>query len=148
MTNTGALANINDDEIIDRIANGEYQSHIAKELGIAPQNLHRRISRHPAYREALLCRNMANLDTSQEGICSGDDLARAREGFKAAAWRAERECPLEYGNKQEITIAFFPIGEALREARARADPDITPMAALGHTMPGNGGVSVLQDRET
>ena len=97
------------DLIVHRIASGEYQSHIAKELGIAPQRLHERVSKHPAYRDALLARNIAKLDSAQQGIeredtALGADLARAREAFKAAAWRASRECRNEYGDGPQVAI--------------------------------------------
>lgn len=105
-----ALANVDADSVIERIASGEYQSHIAAQLGIPKQSLHNVISKHPAYREALKLRNMAKLDQAQEAIENPEgesalakDLARAREAFKAAAWRAERECPGEWGNKTQIS---------------------------------------------
>lgn len=99
----GALANINTDEIIARIAAGAYQSHIARELGVAPQSLHAKIRTHPAYREALEARNMAKLDQAQNGLeDAAADVARAREQFKAAAWRAERECPQLWGQRQHV----------------------------------------------
>ena len=103
--NQGALAHIIDDDIINRIASGEFQSHIARQLGVAPQSLHERISKHPQYRIALECRNTANLDDGQMLIDRSPDLARAREQFKAAAWRAERECPAIWGAKQQLEIS-------------------------------------------
>lgn len=99
------LALIDADVIVDRIAAGEYQSHIAVELSIPPQRLHEVISKHPRYRSALETRNLAKLDSSQDRIDSeGADLARAREAFKAAAWRAERECPSVWGQKAQVTV--------------------------------------------
>ncbi len=98
-----AVATLDPDSVIERIAAGEYQSHIAREAGIAPQTLHYQISKHPGYRDALKLRNMAKLDNSQESISNeSSDLARAREEFKAAAWRAERECPDEWGSKAQV----------------------------------------------
>lgn len=56
MSNTqsksGPLANLNHDEIITRIAAGEYAAHIAPELGVTKQALHYQIRKHPKYREA------------------------------------------------------------------------------------------------
>ncbi len=109
MPYTHELTKINPDWIIERIASGEYQSHIAAELGLPKQRLHEVISAHPGYRQALKLRNMEKLDKAQEAIEDpesgplGADLARAREAFKAAAWRAERECPAEWGNKTQIS---------------------------------------------
>lgn len=106
--NQGALATVNDDEIINRIAKGEYQSHIARSLGVAPQSLHERISKRPEYKLALESRNLAKLDQAQERIETAPDLARvsmAAHEFKAAAWRAERECPATWGQQTaNITI--------------------------------------------
>src|SRR6185503_2100766 len=100
--NEGALAHVTDDEIIARISKGEFSSHIARELGVAKQSLHERISKHPHYRTAIRLRNEENLDAAQTLIDWSPDLARAREQFRAAAWRAERECPEIWGPKQEI----------------------------------------------
>ena len=101
----GVPALIDADSIIDRIAAGEYQSHIAKQLGIPPQTLHGQISTHPSYRIALEARNMGKLDDSQKGIDNTEsDLARAREAFKAAAWRAERECPAVWGQRSKLDV--------------------------------------------
>lgn len=102
------LANINPDSIIDQIAAGAFQSHIAISLGVSPQALHQKLSKHPAYREALKLRNMAKLDNAQGKIdqaAAAIDLARAREAFRAAAWRAERECPSEWGSQVALTGA-------------------------------------------
>ena len=106
MAEYGALATIDPSAIIQRIAAGEYQSHIAHELGVAPQSLHRQIRDLPEYRLALEARNLAKLDNAQERIDSSDaDLARAREAFRAAAWRAERECPAIWGAKQQVQVS-------------------------------------------
>lgn len=101
------LANLDVDAVVDRIAAGEFQSHIARELGVSPQALHQRVSPHPGYREALKLRNMAKLDKAQGNIEDSAetlDLARAREAWKAAAWRAERECPDEWGAKAQLDV--------------------------------------------
>lgn len=50
--NEGALATIDKDAIIDRIAGGEYAAHLAPELGVSKQALHKQISKHPRYRQA------------------------------------------------------------------------------------------------
>ena len=106
----GSLALLDDDLVIERIAAGEYQSHIAKELGVAPQSLHVRIKAHPGYRQALELRNLSKLDSAQERIdAPASDLARAREAWKAAAWRAERECPEVWGPKSELALSGSPL---------------------------------------
>ena len=100
MAAPGALATLDDDAVIERIAAGEYQSHIARQLAVAPQSLHERISKHPNYRAALKARNIGKLDNAQQACEELPDLARER--FRAAAWRAERECPDEWGAKNNV----------------------------------------------
>ncbi len=50
----------------------------------------------------------------------------ARERWRAATWRAEREVPARWAQKSEIAVTFVPLGDALRDARARVELDITP----------------------
>lgn len=120
MRNNGALATLDDDAIVQRIASGEYQSHIARELGVAPQSLHARITKHPKYRDALKARNSAKLDDAQEDIETAPqaDLARARESWKAATWRAERECPDEWGQRTQVDVTI-DIGSSLQAISER-----------------------------
>ena len=127
----GALAQVDFEHVIQRIAQGEYQSHIARELGVAPPSLHERISKHPLYKQALKLRNMAKLDSSQSGIEAADslpNLARAREAFKAAAWRAERECPDEWGQRTQIDVTV-DLGSDLAELARRRQSRMVDDAA-------------------
>lgn len=125
MAQAGALAKLDLDSIVDRIAAGAFQSHIARELGVAPQSLHAHITKHPGYRDALKLRNMAKLDDAQEGIANPEtDLARATQEFKAAAWRAERECPEEWGNKSQVAISgTITLDMILSEVQAAIDAE-------------------------
>lgn len=50
--NEGALANVDSDVIIERIANGEYAAHLAPEFGVSKQGFQKHISKHPGYRKA------------------------------------------------------------------------------------------------
>jgi hypothetical protein len=117
----GKLAALDDaaiDAIIARIAKGEYQSHIAREFDVTPQGFHQRLSKHPDYKAAVEARNRAKLDNKEKDIERADNslsLARAREGFKAASWRAERESPGTWGNKVDVTSGNEPL-------KAPADP--------------------------
>lgn len=105
MSTGGSLQNVDLTAIIDRIAAGEYASHIARSLGVAPQSLHERIRDHPGYRTAMEIRHMLKLDNAEEQLAAAPDLARARELFRAAAWRAERECRQIWGNSTALTGA-------------------------------------------
>lgn len=121
--NRGALARINDDDLIDRIADGAYVTHLAREHGVTHTAMHLRLKGHPGYKEALKLRNAAKLDSHQEGIEAASDplaLARAREAFRAASWRAERECPEEWGPRSHITVEnVTDLADKLRRAQER-----------------------------
>lgn len=103
MPAAGALATLDPIAVIDRIAAGEYLSHIAHKLGVAPQSLHQKLRDHPDYKPAMQTRHQLRLDTAEESLATAPDLARAREQFRAAAWRAERECKAIWGPSNEIT---------------------------------------------
>jgi hypothetical protein len=142
--NEGALAHIDDNAILERIAAGEYQSHIARELKVAPQSLHERLTKHPNYRAALAARNAANLDSAQELVDWSPDLARAREQFRVASWRAERECKEIWGaatTQINISGSQVTIGQALEGKASRllealesqaivVEPDVRPQQQL------------------
>lgn len=49
---SGALANLDHDAVIERIANGEYAAHIAPEFGVTKQALQYQIRKHPRYQQA------------------------------------------------------------------------------------------------
>ena len=53
MARKGALANMDDDAVLDRIAGGEIMRTIAKELGVAKQSLRERLFKHPRYKECI-----------------------------------------------------------------------------------------------
>lgn len=123
VNNHGALAEVDNDALIARIAAGEYVSHMAREFGVSDVALHLRLKGHPLYKEALRARNAAKLDQHQSGIEVARDplsLARAREGWKAASWRAERECPGEWGQQTHVTIEnVTDLGDRLRRSKER-----------------------------
>ena len=53
MAQPGALATVDFDKILERIAAGEIAAHLAVELGTSRQALYARLNEHPGYREAL-----------------------------------------------------------------------------------------------
>ena len=117
MATPGALASVDYDLIVARIGAGEYQSYIARQLGVSPQSLHSHISKHPDYRLALRCRNERKLDDAQAALDSDPDLARARERFRAAAWRAGVECPDEWGQRAQldVNVDIGPVLQAIAD---------------------------------
>ena len=117
---SGALANVDDDAIIAQIANGAYLGQIAAQLGVSKQAVSQRLAKNPNYRPALEHRYQAQLDDAQQAIeVAGDaiDIARARERFRAVAWRAEREFPARWGNRTQIEVTHDVsdrLGDALQ----------------------------------
>jgi len=155
MSHAAQARQVDTDAIIDQIANGAYQSHIAGKLGLKPQRLHEVISKHPGYKDAMMLRNMALLDNAQANIDDpASELARARDAFKAASWRASVECPQVWGRQDQLTIAgkveldATNIVEASRRiafalslaAHTAVPPLPEPSRVLDH-VPGNGTVS-------
>ena len=65
------------------------------------------------------------------------DVSRAREGFKAAAWFAEREFPHRWGRTDKLQVEHIgDLGERLRRSKERViehDPH-TSVQALGVDM--------------
>ena len=102
----GALATLDHDQVIHRIAQGEYAVNIAKELGVHHSSVYRQLAKHPEYEQAKEEAWHFRLDDALQEIEKAPDpctLARARERFRAVAWRAERECPGKWGQKTQIT---------------------------------------------
>jgi IS30 family transposase len=102
----GALATLDHDNVIGRIAQGEYAANIAKELGVHHSSIYRQLAKHPEYEQAKEEAWHFRLDDALQEIEKAPDpctLARARERFRAIAWRAERECPGKWGQKTQIT---------------------------------------------
>jgi hypothetical protein len=107
--NQGALANINRAHILDRIAAGEYVPALAQELGVSKQALAQSLARYDkdAYQAAREIAAEIRLDEATMAIeqaADTVDLARARERFRAVAWRAEREHPHRWGAKPSTAV--------------------------------------------
>ena len=103
---SGVLANIDEESIIERIAQGERAYLIAAELGVAHSSLYRRMAKNPDYLPARSAAYDFRLDKATDEIASAADqcsVSRGRELFRAIAWRAEREFPQRWGQKQEVT---------------------------------------------
>lgn len=95
--------------LIDRIASGEYVPALAREYGVTKQALSARLRRiaPEAYAEAREIAAEIRLEDAQMAIAAAEDnidLARARELFRAVAWRAEREHPSRWGTRPNTAI--------------------------------------------
>lgn len=94
------------DAMIDRVADGAFLRDLAKETGIDKRRLSERLRKHPDYAAAKEACIEGQLDDAQKALIDATtqaDIARAREMFRAAAWRGERECHERWGQKTEIS---------------------------------------------
>lgn len=111
MATPGALADLDVNATLERIANGAITQQIAHELNVHHSNLYRKLAQHPEYQAARECGMEARLDNAELAIQSSDErtLPRAREMFRAVAWRAEREHPARWGAKQELSVKALSV---------------------------------------
>jgi hypothetical protein len=101
-----AIAITHRNQIIKMMREGAHLSVVAADLGVTPGAISQYLSHDPDYRAAREIGAEIRLERQYEQILSADDqlkLARAREGFRAAAWFAEREFPQRWGQRSELT---------------------------------------------
>jgi len=91
----------------DAIRNGQTTRQIAEQHQIPLSTLQAWIVGNPDVEEARgamiaseLCIRMGEIDTAEDPL----GLARAREGFRAWSWIAERRESRLYGQKQEVKV--------------------------------------------
>ena len=100
-----ALAILNKQSIIDQVREGKHLKLIAQDFGITPGAISQYLSKDPEYRAARESGAETRLEYQYAAIEEASDqlnLARAREGFRAASWFAEREFPARWGAKQTV----------------------------------------------
>lgn len=93
------------DTLIARIASGALLRDLAEDLDVDKRRLSEALRAHEEYSTAKELGAEINLDEAQSMIrsaCEQSDIARAREVFRAAAWRAEREHPHRWGARQIV----------------------------------------------
>ena len=112
-----ALAIQRKDEILQRLEAGEFGSQIASDFGITKQALSQQLVDDPSYKAARKAGWDTRLDTHEKQIQEASDpldLARAREAFRAASWRAEREFPERWGSKAiNVTVNTTNVDQAV-----------------------------------
>jgi|SRR3990167_3381351 len=112
----GKLADIETEDLLDRIANGDWPANIARELEVSRPALHYKISGHPEYQ---LCREIGmeiRLDDGLGKVQLAPDLNSARMEevkLRRLEWRAEREFPHRWGVKQVINVIPISMDAAL-----------------------------------
>lgn len=102
-----ATAIIERDSIIQQVAAGALLKTVAQRLGVTPAAISQYLSKDREYLAARENGALARLEDQYQAINESDDalnLARAREGFRAASWFAEREFPDRWGAKQQIAM--------------------------------------------
>lgn len=117
-----AVAILTPDAMIDRIANGAFLRDLARDTGIDKRRLSEQLRKHPDYQAAKETSIEVQLDDAQVAIlqsAEAADIARAREQFRAAAWRAEREFPHRWGQKSETHVITESYSDALRRIAER-----------------------------
>lgn len=125
LARTGKLATLDAQHVLDRIAAGEYVPAIAQEIGVSKQALAQALARYDrdSYLQARETAAEIRLDEAAMAIEKAEDvidLARARERFRAVAWRAEREHPQRWGQRTQVTHEVGPdLGDLLRDANKR-----------------------------
>jgi hypothetical protein len=130
------ISQANPQDILDRVAAGELLRDIAKDYGCSQPAVSWFISKRvpketwAQVREqsiaARLEQSTHDMDVAQDALM----LARARESARLWMWRAERELPHLYGQRQQITHDIGPdLGNMLRDARKRV-ADTTHAAVL------------------
>ncbi len=92
-------------EILELVANGAMLKTIAQSFGITPAAISNQLHDDKEYLKAREVGAEVRLQEQFDEITSADtiaDVSRAREGFRAAAWFAEREFPNRWGSKSEV----------------------------------------------
>ena len=103
----GKLKHVDIQQVITRISNGEMAVSIAQELGVSRQALSQQLKKIPDYRSAIEEGIESMLDDGLSEMSSAPDLdsVRACEArLRRIEWRAEREFPHRWGNKQQIDL--------------------------------------------
>ena len=125
----GALAHLDDSDLLSRIAAGENPARIAESLGVHKSAIYHRFEGNKDYERARFDGMGIRVEESEEEIAGAQDsftLARAREKFRAVAWRAEREFPHRWGQKQQIDHHItLDLGAKLRQAEIAIEGQCT-----------------------
>lgn len=99
--------NVPIETLLDKIAEGAKLKDLVPLAGMSAQTLSVRLREHPGYQAARAVCLEERLDATQGAIETAEqglDLARAREAWKAASWRAEREGRAIWGSDPALVI--------------------------------------------
>ena len=112
------------DTVLQRIRSGERLIDIAKSLGLKDHSaIIHAFSDDPDYQEARKVAVEVRMETREMQLEVADEsvtVARARELLSHARWRAEREFPDRWGQRNHVTVDHrSDLGDRLRKARNR-----------------------------
>lgn len=106
--NEGALATLDDNAVIERIASGEIMMNIAAEYGVRKQSLRERLLKHPRYHQAIRDQADSIVETATKECmeCDADMpvIARARLRLEAAHKWAAARYPEVWGNRPSVQV--------------------------------------------
>ena len=108
--NQGALATLDIEKAIDRIANGEVSEDIAKEFGVTGRAVRFQLSSHPSYAQAVKDQAEVIAERGVKAVLTCEDterlpIARARADI-GLRWAAARD-PERWGPRQpQVVIAI------------------------------------------
>lgn len=108
-------------EILELVQQGAMLKSVATMLGVTPAAISNQLHADPDYRKAREIGAEVRLEEQFEEIQNAtgkDSVSRAREGFKAAAWFAEREFPGRWGQRTTVDVNVN-IGETLQTIAER-----------------------------
>jgi len=104
-----AMKELNGEEILARLSDGEYASVIARELGVVGSSITRHFADDPRYRSALEDGAAVRLELAENDLRNSDtpiDVMRGSAVWKAVSWRAEKEHPERWGGKPIVNLTF------------------------------------------
>ena len=124
MGNWNALANLDVDAAIRRLAEGAMLKQIAAEYGVDKSAVYRKLSKHPDYREAIALQAHTWVEDAMEEVmdCTADTVNIARARVDACFKYAKAHNPA-YADKQteggaQIVVNIAPpeavTGQAVR----------------------------------
>ena len=120
MGNWNALANLDVDAAIKRLAEGAMLKQIAAEYGVDKSAVYRKLSRHPDYREAIALQAHTWVEDAMEDVmdCTAESVNIARARVDACFKYAKAHNPA-YADKSHVEVTHIDLGERLRRAQQR-----------------------------
>ena len=138
------------EKILDRLAEGERLGDIAPDLGVSSANsISKVLKNDPEYRNAIEAGFHKRLDLAEDAIKNSTDnvdVVRARARFQSVAWRAEREFPETWGQRQTLMVDHrITIDEAISRDAAELLPRVIEGVVVDNSSAGvtDGALSAL-----